>query len=177
MKPVFLIGYMGSGKTTLGRNVSALSGLEFIDLDRYIEKEQGMTIRDIFIARGDDGFRQIERDALHAMSGRRNVIIACGGGTPCFYDNMEWMNSNGMTVRLDTGFDKLLSRLKRGRHKRPLLADKDDEQLAEFIRAGLRERAPWYNMAQVSFVSDLLETEAEATTTAERFIRQVLKYD
>lgn len=170
MKPIFLIGYMGCGKSTLGRNVAAITGCQFIDLDKYIETRYHANIRDIFAQRGEDGFRRIEREMLREVGEFSDVIIACGGGTPCFFDNMDYMNAAGTTVLLDTSLDKLHTRLKRGRHKRPLIADKDDDELRQFIIEALEARMPFYSRAACRFKSDLLDDEVEVTTTARRFI-------
>lgn len=176
-RPIYLIGYMGCGKSTLGRNVERIAGIPFVDLDKYIEVREGLSVREIFAQRGEAAFRQAEADALRECS-TRPQLIACGGGTPCHHGNMELMNATGLTVRLEAGFDKLFTRLARGRHKRPLLAGLDDEQLAHTIRAGLAEREPWYSQARVTFRSDLLETEVEATETAQRFINDlIINYD
>lgn len=172
MKPIFLIGYMGCGKSTLGRNVGRLSGLEFIDLDKYIEARYHANIRDIFADRGEEGFRRIERDMLREVAAFEDVLVACGGGTPCFFDNMELMNEAGTTVLLDTSIDKLHTRLMRGRHKRPLIAGKSDEELRLFIVEALTQRLPFYAQASERFKSDLLDTEAEAEDTARRFMKQ-----
>lgn len=172
MKPIFLIGYMGCGKSTLGRNVSRLSGVQFIDLDKYIETRFHANIRDIFATRGEAGFRDIERAMLHETGSFDDVIIACGGGTPCFFDNIDFMNEAGTTVYLDTSLDKLHTRLMRGRHKRPLIADKGDEELRTFIVEALAKRMPFYSKARERFVSDLLDCEVEVDTTARRFIKQ-----
>lgn len=161
---------MGCGKSTLGRNVSRLSGVQFIDLDKYIEGRYRANIRDIFADRGEKGFRDIERAMLHEVGAFSDVIIACGGGTPCFFDNMEFMNSAGTTVLLDTSISKLHTRLMRGRHKRPLIAGKSDEELLQFIIDALRERMPFYSQASERFRSDLLEDEVEVDDTARRFI-------
>lgn len=170
MKPIFLIGYMGCGKSTLGRNLSRLTGLQFIDLDNFIETRFHSRVKDIFAERGEEGFRLIEQNMLHEVGEFCDVIIACGGGTPCFFDNMDYMNGAGTTVLLDTSLDKLHTRLMRGRHKRPLIADKDDEELRAFIVEALAARMPHYSKAAHRFKSDLLDTEAEAEDTARRFI-------
>ena len=97
MKRVFLIGYMGSGKTTLGKAYSAATGLQFVDLDWYIEERMHKSISDLFAERGEDGFRLLEQKMLHEAGEFENVLIACGGGTPCFFDNMDYMNHTGET--------------------------------------------------------------------------------
>lgn len=174
MKPIFLIGYMGCGKSTLGRNVAAITGMQFIDLDTYIESRYRANVRQIFAQRGEVGFRDLERRMLHEVAEFEDVIVACGGGTPCFFDNMEYMNSRGVTVLLNASIDRLFARLKRGRHKRPLLAGKNDEELLQFITEGLRSRHPFYSQASQLFESDQLESSSEIGITASKFINQVI---
>ena len=157
---------MGCGKSTLGRTVSAMTGWQFIDLDNYIEQRFHRTVKEIFAEYGEEGFRRRERAMLQEVADFENAIIACGGGTPCFFDNMEWMNSHGTTVFLDTSVDKLHKRLMRGRHKRPLIADKTDEELLAFIHEALRTRMPHYSMAEKIFTADLLDSECEKSDTA-----------
>lgn len=171
MRPIFLIGYMGCGKSTLGRNVSALTGIPFIDLDNYIETRFHTSVKDIFRDKGEDGFRDIERRMLHEVGEFQDVIIACGGGTPCFFDNMDFMNQAGTTVFLDTSLSKLHTRLLRGRHKRPLIADKNETELMEFIVDALEKRRPFYSKAKINFKGDQLENESEISVTAKDFIR------
>lgn len=173
MRPIFLIGYMGSGKSTLGRAVSALSGLQFVDLDNYIEGRFHMSVRELFAQRGEEGFRQVERNMLHEVADFENVIVACGGGTPCLFDNMQYMNDHGITVFLDTSIDKLHSRLMRGRHKRPLIADKTDDELRQFIIDALAGRMQHYSQAQISFTADELECRSQISVTSRRFCQQL----
>ena len=169
MKPIFLIGYMGCGKSTMGRAVSALTGVPFIDLDNYIEQRFHITVKEIFAQRGEGGFRDVERRMLQEVADFEDVIVACGGGTPCFFDNMEYMNTHGTTVFLNTPIDRLHSRLMRGRHKRPLIADKDDEELMTFIKEALAKRMNHYSKAQISFSSERLENKSEIANTAREF--------
>lgn len=173
MKPLFIIGYMGCGKTTFGRALSQATGLRFIDLDLYIEERFRKTVRQIFDDKGEGEFRAIEKEMLHKAGEMSDCIVSCGGGTPCFFDNMEWMNAHGTTVFLDTSIDKLHKRLMRGRHKRPLIAGKSDEELLQFIRSALAERMPHYSKASMTFVADLLDSECEKSETARRFISQL----
>lgn len=174
MKPIFLIGYMGSGKSTLGRLVSKATGVEFIDLDAYIENRFRKKVKDIFAERGEEGFRLIERSMLHEVASMEDVIVACGGGTPCFFDNMDHINGHGMTVWLETPVPVLHSRLLRGQHKRPLLAGLTPDQLTEFIKAGLEKRREHYSKAQQRFNTALLETEGDREETARRFINEFM---
>lgn len=112
MRRIFLIGYMGSGKTTLGKAFAKAAGLEFIDLDWYIEERLHKTISKIFAEQGESGFREVERKLLHEAGDFEDVLIACGGGTPCFFDNMDYMNQAGDTVFLDVSPEVLFRRLK-----------------------------------------------------------------
>lgn len=170
MRPIFLVGYMGCGKSTLGRAVSRMTGLPFIDLDTYIEGRFHRTVKEIFALKGEAGFREIESGMLREVADFEDVIVACGGGTPCFHDNMDYMNSHGITVFLDTPVPTLFSRLQRGRHKRPLIAAKTDEELRRFITDALDCRLPDYSKAAVTFSSSELESRAEIESTAMRFI-------
>lgn len=172
MRPIFLVGYMGCGKSTLGRAVSRASGIRFIDLDNYIEGRYHRTIKEIFAEKGEDGFRDVERRMLHEVADFEDVIVACGGGTPCFFDNMEYMNEHGTSVFLDTPIEKLHSRLMLGRHKRPLIADKNEEELRQFIIEALAKRMEYYSKAQVVFSSDLLETKSEIAQTVKLFLER-----
>ena len=160
---IFLIGFMGSGKSHVGRQLAASTGMDFLDLDVQIEKDQQRSIRQIFEQEGEATFRQIERDALFSMAQQEHAIIACGGGTPCFFDNMDWMNRNGITIYLQTPVSILVQRLKPEKAHRPLLQNLDDEGLHIFIRAKLAERVPFYLRASVIYqVKDANEDVAAA---------------
>ncbi|MDE6490769.1 MAG: shikimate kinase [Muribaculaceae bacterium] len=174
MRPIFLVGYMGCGKSTLSRAVSCLTGLTFIDLDKYIENRDHASVGDLFALRGEQGFRILEQRMLHEVAEFENVIVACGGGTPCFSDNMDYMNARGLTVWLDTPVDRLFSRLKRGRAKRPLIAGKSDEELLDFIRCTLESRKEFYAKAAETFCSELLENKAEIDATAQLFVDKMI---
>ena len=163
---------MGCGKSTLGRALAATTSLEFIDLDNYIESRYHASIAELFAQRGEEGFRQLEASMLAEVCGFENVVIACGGGTPCFYDNMERMNAGGVTVWLTTPLNRLYERLQRNRAKRPILADKSDEELMAFIQEALRAREPYYSKAQARFCATLLEDKSQISITAEQFARQ-----
>lgn len=174
MSPVFLIGYMGSGKTTLGRGVEARAHIAFIDLDQYIEERYGKSIKDIFKERGEDGFRLIERDCIRELSLKKDILVACGGGTPCFFDNMEIMNRRGTTVWLDASVDILHARLKEGRSQRPLIADFDDDELRGFIVRSLEKRNPFYSRATHRFGADNLDTVDDLEASIDRFVKAFL---
>lgn len=148
---IFLIGFMGSGKSHVGKQLAASTGIKFIDLDAWIESIQQRSIPQIFRQDGEAAFRQIERDALHSMSRFDQIIVACGGGTPCFFDNIDWMNHHGITIYLQTPVPILLQRLEPEKEYRPLLQNLDEEGLQKFISTKLEEREPFYSKASVIY--------------------------
>ena len=148
MRRIILIGYMGAGKTTVGRALSKTMGLPFYDLDWYIESRMHKTIPQIFAERGEEGFRLIERNMLHEVAEFENVIISCGGGTPCFFDNMEYMNGQGDVIYLKASPDVLYKHVLMGKTERPLLKNKTPEQLIAFIKEQLEIREPYYIKAK-----------------------------
>ena len=168
MKRVYLIGYMGSGKTTLGKAFAQAAHLQFIDLDWYIEERMHKAIKDLFAERGEEGFRQVERNMLHEAGEFENVVIAAGGGTPCFFDNIDYMNRTGDTVFLNASFEALFRRLKVAKSKRPLLSGKTDEELKEVIRNGLESRMGFYGNAKHWFPSDYLESREQISESVEQ---------
>ena len=139
---IFLIGYMGAGKTTLGKAFAREMGLTFVDLDWYIEERFHKSIRQLFTERGEDGFRELEKRMLHEAAEFEDVVISTGGGTPCFLDNMEYMNTMGDTIFLDVDIKVLFRRLKVAKQQRPLLVQKTDEELMAFIAENLQKRLP-----------------------------------
>lgn len=159
---------MGAGKTTLGKSLSTVMNLPFIDLDNFIESRQHKTVKEIFAEVGEEGFRQIERRALDEVAQYEDVIISLGGGTPCFFDNMEVINAAGTSVYLKPSEEVLLKRLIKGKHKRPLLADKSDDQILEVIRQQLAWREPYYLKAQIVFEASHLECKADIVKNAEK---------
>ena len=165
---IFLIGYMGAGKTTLGKAFARAMGLTFVDLDWYIEERFHKTVSQIFTERGEEGFRELEKRMLHEASDFENVVISVGGGTPCFFDNMEYMNQLGETVFLDVDNKVLFRRLKVAKHQRPLLANKTDEELMTFIQEALEKRLPYYTKAKYVFNGELLENRYQIQQSVER---------
>lgn len=165
---------MGSGKTTLGRALNATTGIDFIDLDEYIEALKGMTVKEIFARNGEATFRQYEREAIAELAQRGGMIVACGGGTPCFFDNMERMNAAGVTVYLDASIDKLQSRLAAARSQRPLIAQLNDEELRKFIGESLAKRLPYYLQARYSFNADDLDDGEAIARSVEKFVDQYI---
>lgn len=173
MTRIFLIGYMGAGKTTLGRALAKELGIQFIDLDSYIEERQCRSVAQIFAEKGEEGFREIERRMLHEAGEFENVIISTGGGTPCFFDNIEYMNSQGTTVFLDVPIERLFIRLSIARKKRPLIMNKSDEELRNFIGEQLEKRLPHYTKAKQKFTADHLENIREIESSVKEFLHQI----
>lgn len=146
---VFLIGFMGSGKTTAARRLAARMNCGWEDLDHIIEQETGMSIAQIFRDKGEQAFRDLESRYLKEGVSRPLAVLATGGGTPCYHENMQWMNRTGITVYLKMTAEQLFSRLKETRSNRPLLKGLNDEDLLHYIVQKLRDREPFYNMAHI----------------------------
>lgn len=170
MKPVFLIGYMGCGKTTLGEVLARQMGLPFIDLDEYIERKQGATIVEIFDKMGEKRFRELETAALCDVAAMCDVIVGCGGGTPCHGDNMALMNEAGTTVWLTTSPERITARLllPEQKVKRPKFANLPDEAFLPLVKRELEARTPYYSQARLQFDSTDIETGPATERTARR---------
>ena len=150
-RPVFLIGFMGSGKTTWGKKIANALQLPFVDLDHEIVENIGMSIPEYFKAHGEDNFRKLEQEYLQKQSGRI-AVISTGGGTPCFFDNMDWINKNGLSLYLYHTSKSLWWRLSQSDvNKRPVLKGLSGEELFDFIDSKLKEREPYYNQAHIKF--------------------------
>ena len=171
---IFLIGYMGAGKTTLGKAFAREMGLTFVDLDWYIEERFHKSIRQLFTERGEDGFRELEKRMLHEVAEFENVVLSTGGGTPCFFDNVEYMNTMGESIFLDVDIQVLFRRLKVAKQQRPLLAQKNDEELMAFITENLQKRLPFYTKAKHVFNGELLENRYQIQQSVER-LKELLK--
>ena len=148
MKSIILVGYMCAGKTTVGKSLAKNMGIDFYDLDWYIEDRFHKRIPDIFAEKGEAGFRDIERRMLHEAAEFENIVLSCGGGTPCFFDNMEYMNQAGITFYLKASINTLITHYRLSHTIRPLLKDKSDNELEVFMRSQLRERSSYYEQAQ-----------------------------
>lgn len=170
---IFLTGYMGAGKTTLGKALAKRLEIPFIDLDWYIEERYHRSITELFQLYGEAGFRDIERKMLHEVAEFEDVIISTGGGAPCFFDNMDFMNTHGTTVFLDVHPDVLFGRLRIARQQRPILQDKTDEELMAFILKALTDRAPFYTKAQHVFSGDKLENRSQISKSVDCLCEQL----
>lgn len=173
MKSIILIGYMGAGKTTVGHQLAKQLGRMFYDLDWYIEMRFRKTIAQIFEERGEDGFRELEHNMLHEVAEFEDIVISCGGGTPCFFDNIDYMNSLCETIYLKAEPATLAAHLKMGKSVRPLLLGKSPEELEKYIEESLREREPFYMKAKHIIPISLLATRERVDETVNE-IRQKL---
>ena len=170
---VFLTGYMGAGKTTLGKAFAHALGVPFIDLDWYIEERFHKNIKTLFAERGEEGFRLVEQRMLHEVGEFEDVVISTGGGTPCFFDNMAYMNSQGQTVFLDVSLDVLYNRLRVATFNRPILQGKSEEELRQFITEALKKRLPYYSQATYRFDANQLESRPQIAESVSH-LRQLL---
>ena len=157
MRRIILVGYMGSGKTTIGKALSKETGMMFYDLDWYIESRMRKTVSQIFAERGEESFRQLEYNMLHEVAEFEDVIISCGGGTPCFFDNMDYLNQQGDVVYLKADQDTLYKHLLMAKVERPLLKDKSPEELIAYITEHLKERLPYYTKAPYTLDVSVLD--------------------
>jgi len=139
---------MGSGKSTLGKKLAKLAGMRFLDLDKYIEERNCRTVSQLFQQEGEEGFRKKERKALEEVSEYDEVVVATGGGAPCFFDNMELMNRTGVTLFLDIDPLILARRLMASKTVRPLIAGKNRQELMAFISENLAKRRPFYEQSR-----------------------------
>ena len=145
---IFLIGYMGCGKSTMGRKLSKELEVTFIDLDKYIEEKYFKTIPQIFAEEGEEAFRKKERASLREVAEFDSVIVATGGGAPCFFDNMDLMNKAGLCVFLDVDTEELANRLIHSKTERPLIKGKSPDELVAFIDGMMQKRRPFYEKAK-----------------------------
>jgi shikimate kinase len=162
---VFLMGFMGAGKTTFGNALAKELKVPFYDLDWFIERRYKKSISELFAESGEQSFRDIEKDMLHEVGEMDNVVIACGGSTPLFFDNMDYMLKKGQTLYLKVSNNILFKRLKEAKDTRPLIANKSDEELKEFILSEVERREKGYLRAEFIFSGDRLESETEIDET------------
>lgn len=141
---IYLIGFMGSGKSTFGKKLAAKLDWPFIDTDKAIEAHHGKTIAEIFSTEGESAFREMEQSYLHDTLTMDHVVISCGGGTPCFFDNMNWMLAHGQVIYLKVAEGHLYDRLRSRAGKRPLIANKTEEELRQYIHDTLTMREAFY---------------------------------
>ncbi len=160
---IYLVGYMGAGKSTTSKRLANRLGWEAYDTDRLFEARFKISINDFFHKYDADLYRKLETQILHETLSLDNAVIATGGGTPCFNDNMEWMNQNGFTVFLKISPQSAIIRLSQSKVKRPLIYDRPADEVSEFILRNYAERLPFYEQAQLTVKGEDLDIEELVT--------------
>lgn len=148
-KNIYLLGFMGSGKTTVGQGLAKALDYAWEDLDKIIAIRNERSVRDIFQTYGEAFFRKEEASVLRNTALENKKVISCGGGTPCFHHNMRWINEHGLSIFLNVAPEILYQRLRKGKEARPLLQGKSPEELMQFIRNKLAERRDYYEQAHI----------------------------
>lgn len=165
---IVLIGFMGCGKSTLGRPLARALGYGFVDLDHHIEQCEGQTISEIFAQHGEQAFRSLESRYLREVLEREDIVISAGGGTPCFNDNMDYLATCATTVYIKLSPEMLVSRLEGAHTPRPLIRGKSHDELLEYVRHTLCDRERYYDRASI-----VVDNPARDVTR----IINILKYD
>lgn len=173
MVRIILLGYMGAGKTTVGKALAASLGVPFYDLDWFITTRYRRSVPEIFAERGEAGFRELEKRMLHEAAEFEDIVLSCGGGTPCFFNNMEYMNSLADTIYLKATPEVLAMHLRMGKGKRPLLEGKSPEELEDYIREMLVTREPFYSKAKYTLDVSLLDTAVKIQESV-KLIKEML---
>ena len=168
-----MIGFMGCGKSTMGRSLASLLNLTFIDLDIYIERKYFKTVPQIFAEEGEAEFRKKEHKVLEEVALFDDVIVATGGGAPCFFNNMDYLNEQGITVYLKASPEVLYGHLIIGKTERPLLKGKSPEQMMEYIKEQLVKREPFYSKARYTLNVDLMDNYEKIKISVDK-IRELL---
>ncbi|MEE2700056.1 MAG: shikimate kinase [Bacteroidota bacterium] len=156
---IFLIGFMGCGKSTIGKQIAKQMQLDFVDLDRYIAKKTALSINQIFDEKGENAFRKMEKECLAEICKMKNLVVATGGGTPCFSENMQILLEKGKSVYLRMETEDLLKRLAKQQNKRPLIKNKSEKELLDFTNTTLFEREYFYK--QANFTVNAKNTSAK----------------
>jgi shikimate kinase len=147
MSLIFLVGYMGCGKTTLAKKLASKLSYEWLDTDVFIEKQEGVSVSEIFTKYGETYFRSLELKLIQSLDISKPMVVSTGGGLPCFNNLMEILNKKGTTIYLERSPKELFKRLQQGKSKRPLLANKSDQELLQFIEENLEKRNPIYRQS------------------------------
>lgn len=166
------MGYMASGKTTFGRALAESLGWDFIDLDEEIRRRDGRPVAEIIAADGEAAFRRMESLALKSTAAMKHTVVACGGGTPCWRDNMEFITLHGMSLWLLATPERIVERILQAGDTRPLVAGKSRDELLPFVRKHLLERQPYYCRASFRSSGEHLENRAEIETAVKNFLKE-----
>ena len=159
MNRIYLVGYMGAGKTTVARRLANHLGWEVADTDAMFEEKYRISICDFFNKYDEPLYRKLESEVLKSTADLENVVISTGGGTACYFDNMEWMNQHGLTVFLRISQKAVVDRLVHAKRKRPLAEGKTEAELTEFVNRHYTERLPFYEQAKITVKTEDLDLE------------------
>ncbi len=159
LKRIYLVGYMGSGKSSALKQLGKLLSWETYDLDHLFEENYKISVQDFFHKYDEDAFRKLESQLLKETVKYENAVIATGGGTPCFYDNMDWMNANGTTVFLKVSTKTAVVRLLNSKKKRPLIEGKSEQEVIEFVNKHYGDRMKFYEQAHITVKGESLDVE------------------
>jgi shikimate kinase len=146
---IFLLGFMGTGKTHWGKRWAKIHALPFYDLDSLIEDSENLSVAEIFEKKGEEYFRVKEAETLRSMNNYDPAIISCGGGTPCYHENMDWINQNGISIYFDAPPSYILQNVKKEQATRPLLNTTNESELLFFIEHTLKQRTQFYSRAKM----------------------------
>ena len=160
LKRIYLVGYMGSGKSSALKQLGKLLSWETYDLDHLFEERYKISVQDFFHKYDEAAFRKLESQLLKETVKYENAVIATGGGTPCFYDNMEWMNANGTTIFLKVSTKTAVNRLLNSKKKRPLIEGKSEEQLLKYVERHYGDRMQFYKKAQITVKGEDLDVKS-----------------
>lgn len=167
---IILVGYMGSGKTTLGKKLATRFGLKFIDTDKIIEQEENCAISEIFSKHGEDHFRELEKKLVLRLKEQDNLLVSTGGGMPCFNDVMDELNEMGITIYLKRPVKELANRILNSKKKRPLTDGKTEEELIRFIEDAINERQVYYEKAHI-----IADRDVQNITSLEMMVKTYLR--
>ena len=159
MDRIYIVGYMGAGKTTTARRLAQRMGWEVVDTDALFEEKYKISVNDFFNKYDEPLYRKLESEVLKATESLEHVVISTGGGTACYFDNMEWMNQHGLTVFMRISPQAAVDRVIHSRHKRPLAEGKSEEELTEFVNQHYASRMPFYEQAQITVKSEDFDLE------------------
>jgi shikimate kinase len=173
MTRIFIIGYMGAGKTTVGKELAKSLSLTFVDLDAHIQSQYHKTVPELFAEKGEEEFRKIEHQALREVANFEDVIISTGGGAPCFFDNMEIMNQAGTTIYIEATPEVLADRLLSSKSIRPLVVGKSREELIPFITKHLADRERYYKKANIIYHANQMLSKEEIYLTVEAIEKKI----
>ena len=160
MDRIYIVGYMGAGKTTAARRLAQRMGWEVVDTDALFEEKYKISVNDFFNKYDEPLYRKLESEVLKATESLDHVVVSTGGGTACFFDNMDWMNQHGLTVFLRISPQAAVDRVIHSRHKRPLVEGKSEEELTEFVSQHYASRLPFYEHPRITAKSEDFDIES-----------------